>query len=80
MAYNYSNFLKPYSVEDRNLLIYDEEGVLKFTVNPFSITNTQIRGNIITISVKSGRTILLDFLTNNLAIVALPILQSRIND
>jgi hypothetical protein len=78
MAYNYNTFLRPLNTGDKNILIFNESGELVYTVNPFSVTNTQVRGNIITISVKSGRTILLDFLNSNFAKVALPILQSRI--
>jgi len=78
MAYNYNTFLKPISSGDKNLFIYNDAGELTYTVNPFSVLNTQLRGNIITISVKSGRTILLDFLNANLAANALPILQDRI--
>jgi len=78
MAYNYNTFLKPLNTGDKNLLIFNDAGELVYTVNPFSVLNTQVRGNIITISVKSGRTILLDFLNSNYAIEALPILQNRI--
>ena len=78
MAYNYNTFLRPLNDGDKNILIFNESGELVYTVNPFSVTNTQVRGNVITISVKSGRTILLDFLNSNFAKDALPILQSRI--
>ena len=78
MAYNYNTFLKPLNTGDKNVLIFNESGELVYTLNPFSVTNTQVRGNVITISVKSGRTILLDFLNSNYALNALPILQDRI--
>lgn len=78
MAYNYNNFLKPLNPEDKNILIFDEGWELVYTINPFSVLNTKVRGNIVTISVKSGRTILLDFLNSNYAVRALPILQDRI--
>lgn len=78
MGYDSTIFLKPYNSEDKNLLLYDDSGVLKYTINPFSISNVQIRGNIITLSIKNGRTILLDFLNNNYASNALPLLQDRI--
>ena len=78
MAYNYNTFLKPLNIGDKNLLIFNDAEELVYTINPFSVLNTQVRGNIITISVKSGRTILLDFLNSNYAIEALPILQNRI--
>ena len=78
MAYNLNTFLKPISDDDKNILIYNDNGELVYTINPFSVTNIQVRGNVITISIKSGRTILLDFLNNNFAKDALPILQNRI--
>ena len=78
MAYNLNTFLKPISVDDKNLLIYDNSGNLIYTINPFAITNIQVRNNIITLSIKSKRTILLDFLNTTLALEALPILQARI--
>jgi hypothetical protein len=80
MSYNYNTFLKPLNTGDKNLLIFNDAGELVYTVNPFSVLNTQVRGNIITISVKSGRTILLDFLNSNYALDALPILQERIKE
>ena len=80
MAYNLNTFLKPISVDDKNLLIYDNSGNLIYTINPFAITNIQVRSNIITLSIKSKRTILLDFLNTTLALEALPILQARIYD
>jgi len=78
MFYNVDTFLKPISTEDKNLLLFNNDGVLTYTLNPFSINNIQVRGNIITISIKSGRTILLDFKSSVLAKNALPILQERI--
>jgi len=80
MAYNYNTFLKPLNTGDKNLLIFNDTGELVYTINPFSVLNTQVRGNVITISVKSGRTILLDFLNSNYALDALPILQERIKE
>lgn len=80
MKYNYNSFLKPFNTEDKNLLIYDNTDTLVYNVNPFSITNTQVRSTIVSINIKSGRTILLDFQTSANAITALGILQTRIKD
>jgi hypothetical protein len=80
MGYNLSTFLKPQNTGDKNLLIYDDTGKLIYTINPFSVNNVQVRGNIITLSIKSGRTILLDFTSNNYSLTALPILQDRIKE
>lgn len=78
MAYNKDTFLKPISNDDKNLLIYDDSGKLVHTINPFSITNIQVRANIITINVKSQRTVILDFLNPTIAKDVIPILQQRI--
>ena len=74
MTFSYDKFLRPISSGDRNIQIYNNEGVLVYTINPFSIVNTFVSNNLLKISLKSQRVITLDFLNSNLAKIALPLL------
>ena len=79
MAFSDINFLRPYNDGDRVVQIYDDKGILLYTLNPYSITNTQVRNNLINISTKSGRVITLDFLNHQISKNALPLLQVRLD-
>jgi hypothetical protein len=78
MAFSYETFLKPLSPGDRVLQIFNSEDVLLYSINPFSITNTQVHNNLIRINLKSARVITLDFQDSTIAKSALPLLQSQI--
>ena len=77
---NYSSdtFLKEITSGDINIQIYDIEGMLQYTINVFAIINTFISNNLLNISVRGLKDVVLDFSTPTDAQLALSILQSRI--
>jgi hypothetical protein len=77
--YSISNFLKPLGVGERSVQIQDPNFNLIWTLNPFTIRNTFITGNLIEISLYSGNKIVLDFSTTNESKQALSLLQGRID-
>jgi hypothetical protein len=79
MAYNYQNFLRPISSEDRNIQVIDSVGKIKYTINAFHIVNIVVSNNIIKINLKSNKVISLDFNTNNEAREALAFLQTQVD-
>lgn len=80
MAYNVNTFLKPLSLSDKLVQVVDSNGVIKFTINPFSVKNTFVRGNIIYISLNSDREILLDFRNQTESRQALTLLESQLEN
>lgn len=78
MAYNVNTFLKPLSPSDKLLQIVDLNGVVKYTINPFTIKNTFVRGNVIHISLNSDREILIDFRNQTESRQAIVILESQL--
>ena len=80
MAYNYQNFLRPITTTDRNIQILDTAGVVKYTLNPFSIINVMASNNILRVNVKGGRVIIIGFSTANEAKLALDKIQTQIDE
>lgn len=79
MSYTYDTFLKPVTTTDRNIQILDTDGNVKYTLNPFSVLNVMASNNILRISIKSGRVILVGFSSSNEARLALPRIQEQID-
>lgn len=79
MSYTYDTFLKPITTTDRNIQILDTDGNVKYTLNPFSIINVMASNNILRISIKSGRVILVGFSSSNETRLALPRIQEQID-
>jgi len=80
MSFSHNKFLRPISIGDKNIQIYNDSGVLVYTINPLSIVNTQVNNNLLKISLKSQRVISLDFLNSSLSKIALALLQKQIDD
>jgi collagen type VII alpha len=78
MAYSLSNFVGPVTSTDKLLKIYDSSGVLKYSMNPFSIVTIKVRNNLVDIST-SSKIISLDFSTSNEAKLALQKLQESLD-
>lgn len=77
--YSVNNFLKPLGSGERNVQIQDPNLNLIWTLNPFTIRNTFVTGNLIEISLYSGNKIILDFSTTNESQQAISLLQARID-
>ena len=78
MAYKLENFLVQVSETDRLLKIKDITGIIRHTIDGFSITSLRAINNIVKIVTKSN-TIDLDFSTNNEARIALSRIQAQID-
>ena len=79
MTYNYQNFLRPLNNNSKNLQIIDRYGDIKWTINPFFITNTMINNNILKINLRNDKIILLNFNNSNESKLALISLQDQID-
>ena len=79
MTYNLNTFLKPLSSTDRLIQIIDSAGLVKYSINPFTVKNTFARGNVVYISLNSDREILLDFRNQTEARQALDLLQIQLD-
>ena len=78
MAYKLENFLIQISGTDRLLKIKDNSGIIKHTIDGYSITSLRAINNIVKIVTKSN-TIELDFSTTNEARIALSRIQAQID-
>jgi hypothetical protein len=78
MAYKLENFLVQVSGTDRLLKIKESNGIIKHTIDGFSITSLRAFNNIVKIITKSS-TIDLDFSTKNEARIALSRIQAQID-
>jgi hypothetical protein len=77
-TYTYDTFLNQYTDTDSTLQIVDTDGVVKFTINPYSILTTMITNNLVTFKIKSGRLISIPFSTMNESKMALILAEERI--
>jgi hypothetical protein len=78
MTFTYDKFLKPLNPGEKNIIIYDDNGKIIHTVNPYSIINIFVNNNLLKISLQSDRVITLNFITSDLAKSAITLLQQRI--
>jgi hypothetical protein len=79
MSYNYNNFLRQISPGDRNIQVLDSAGVVKYTINPFSIINVMVSNNLVKINLKNDKIIILDFYSAVQAKSAIVQLQGHID-
>lgn len=77
-TYTYDTFLNQYTDTDSTLQIVDTDGVVKFTINPYSILTTMISNNLVTFKIKSGRLISIPFSTMNESKMSLILVEERI--
>jgi hypothetical protein len=79
MSYSYDKFLRPITESDKSIKILDNTNDIKYTIDPFVITNVAAINNILRISLRSLKVILLNFSTKNEAKIALTRLQQQID-
>jgi hypothetical protein len=79
MSYSYDKFLRPITTTDKNIQIIDNTGIVKYTINPFSIVNVMISNNLLKINMKQSRTILINFSSTNESKLAISRLQEQID-
>jgi hypothetical protein len=79
MSFSFDKFLRPITATDRNIKIYEDNGILKYTINPFHIKNTNVLNNTMRINLDSDRSIVMVFSTNNEAKISLSKLQGQMD-
>jgi len=77
--YSYDTFLRPITDNDRNIKILGVDLLVKYTIDPFTINNTNVSGNLIRINLKSNRIITLEFSTSNETKLAIIRLREQID-
>lgn len=78
MTFTIDKFLKPINQGDKNIIIYDDNGKVIHTINPYSVINTFVNNNLVKISLASDRIITLNFITSDFAKRSLKLVQERI--
>jgi hypothetical protein len=61
MSYSPDKFLRPLTSSDRNIQILDDNGVITYTINPFSIIKLFSLNNLVQIDLRGGKIIKLPF-------------------
>jgi hypothetical protein len=61
MLYSHDKFLKPLTPNDNTIQILEDNGTLKYTLNPFSVVDLTVNVNLLNVKLKSGKTIPLEF-------------------
>lgn len=79
MSYSYDKFLRPLTTTDRNIQIIDNNGIVNYTVNPFSVLDIMISNNILKINLRSKRVISIPFSTTNESKLAISKLQEQLD-
>ena len=78
MSYSSNNFLKPIG-SDKNIRFFDNEGNLTFTLKPTFIIDVTPDANLLKVTLKSGKLILLDFINFDDVILAQSKLKQQIS-
>jgi hypothetical protein len=79
MSYKLSTFIGDIQPGDRNIQIVDENGAIRYTINPFTVTNVYQNNNLLKIHTRIGNTLVLDFPSVEDANSAVSKLQSKID-
>ena len=79
MSYSYDKFLKPLSSTDRNILIKDNSGIVKYSIEPFSVINVLSNNNLLKINLRGGKLIVIAFSSANESREALRLIQERLD-
>jgi hypothetical protein len=79
MNFSFDKFLRPLTSSDRNIKIHTDDGLVKYTVNPFSVKNIHLSNNLVYIHLESDRNIILTFPTVSEAKLAIQKLQLYID-
>lgn len=79
MSYSYDKFLKPLTSTDVNIQILDNGGVIKFTIEPFSVINTMVNNNLLKVNV-TNRIIQIPFSSITESKLALERFQLQLDD
>ena len=65
MSFSYDNFIRPLTGSDRVLKIYGDDGIVVYTINPYSVKSISVYANNIRVSLHSDKVIVISFSSNN---------------
>ena len=57
----------------------DNNGIGSYTINPYTVVNVMINNNLVKVSLKSGKVVIIPFSTINEAKLALPRIKESID-
>jgi len=80
MTFTWNTFIKPISQGDKSLKIADTTGLIKWTINPYSVVNAYVYANILNISLSSGKKVEVPFSSLNESKLALERLKFSIDN
>ena len=79
MSFSYDNFIRPLTISDRTLKIYGDDGIVVYTVNPFSVKSISVYANNIRINLNTDRLIIINFSSNNEAKMSIGKLRTALD-
>ena len=77
--FSYSTFLRPITESDRSIKIMGVDLIVKYTIDPFYVLNSSVSNNLLKVSLKSNKSITLEFSTSNESKLALIRLKEQID-
>jgi hypothetical protein len=77
--YSYNKFLRQLGPNDTNMQIQDNDGLLIWTIEPYSVLNIMVNNNLIKINLKN-KVIIIPFSSTNESKLALPLLQEYLDE
>ena len=79
MSFSYDNFIRPLTSSDRVLKIYGDDGIVVYSINPFSVKSISVYANNIRINLHTDRLITINFSSNNEAKMAIGKLRTALD-
>jgi hypothetical protein len=77
--YSYNKFLRQLGPNDTNIQIQNNDGLLIWTIEPYSVLNLMVNNNLLKINLKN-KVIIIPFSSTNESKLALPLLQEYLDE
>jgi hypothetical protein len=77
--YSYNKFLRQLGPNDTNIQIQDNNGLLIWTIEPYSVLNVMVNNNLLKINLKN-KVIIIPFSSTNESKLALPLFQEYLDE
>jgi hypothetical protein len=77
--YSYNKFLRQLGPNDTNIQIQNNNGLLIWTIEPYSVLNVMVNNNLLKINLKN-KVIIIPFSSTNESKLALPLFQEYLDD
>lgn len=78
--YSIDKFLRPLTTNERNVQIYGDNGIVQYTIMPYSVVSLFVSNTVIKVNLKSGKSISLPFTTNDIAKAAMSKLRFYLDE